>query len=94
MARIFVVCFLRSVSHAVRSTLHPNRLVRTHRSNLVNPTAVREVEARPRGGLTLILENGSKVPVSPRYVEPVMARPTSIPGAAFSSHSHSRQSVA
>jgi hypothetical protein len=70
---------------------NPDRLVRVHRSHLVNPTAVRELEARPRGGLTLILKNGSEVPVSPRYVDPVMARLTAVPGAAFSSQSPSRQ---
>jgi two-component system, LytTR family, response regulator len=64
---------------------HPDRLVRTHRSHLVNPSAVREMEVRPRGGLVLKLKSGSEVPVSCRYADNVMARLAIVPEAAFSS---------
>jgi hypothetical protein len=79
----------------IRTTLesvlqqHPARLVRVHRSHLVDPRRIVEVRAAPRGALVVRLCNGSEVPVSPRYAAGIWTLLASVPAAADSSHSAS-----
>lgn len=66
------------------------RLVRVHRSHLVDPQRIVEIRAAPRGALVICLCNGSEVPVSPRYAAGIRALFASVPAAADSSHTDSR----
>ena len=69
---------------------YPDRLVRVHRSHLVDRHRIVEIQAAPRGALVIRLANGSSVPVSPRYAPAIRPLVASVPPAANSSHSASR----
>jgi two-component system, LytTR family, response regulator len=76
----YVLVHARRARHIVRATLasleerlDPKFFLRVHRAAIVNIDEVREVH--DNGGLTLLLSNGSRVPVSRsrrRHVEPVL----------------------
>jgi hypothetical protein len=69
---------------------YPTRLVRVHRSHLVDPQRIIEIRAASRGALVIRLGNGTEVPVSPRYAAVIRTLIASVPAATDSSHSTSR----
>lgn len=69
---------------------YSTRLVRVHRSHLVDRQKIIEIRAASRGALVIRLTNGTRVPVSPRYAPVVRPLIASVPAVADSSHSTSR----
>jgi DNA-binding LytR/AlgR family response regulator len=69
---------------------YPTRLVRVHRSHLVDPKRIIEIRTASHGALVIRLANGTEVPVSPRYAAFVRTLIACVPAAADSSHSTSR----
>lgn len=69
----------RATMAEIEARLGPQGFVRTHRSWLVNPKAVREIAPQGSGDRTLTLTGGLEAPVSRRYAEAALA---AIPGLA------------
>lgn len=64
---------MRTTLAAVEAQLAAAGFVRTHRSWLVNPAHVTEIESEGSGDYGLTLGDGSKVPVSRRYPQAIEA---------------------
>jgi DNA-binding LytR/AlgR family response regulator len=58
---------MRTTLSGVDETLAPRGFVRTHRSWLVNPAHVAQIEAEGSGDFGLTLGDGTHVPLSRRY---------------------------
>lgn len=69
---------------------YPTRLVRVHRSHLVDPQRIVEMRVAMRGALLIRLRNGTEVPVSPRYAADIRRLIAFVPATADSSHPTSR----
>ena len=59
---------------ALEARLHPEELLRVHRSAFVRPSLVERVERPGKGSLNLVLRDGAIVQVGPNYVKDVTAR--------------------
>lgn len=58
---------VRSSLTSLEAQLHPSTFVRTHRSHIVNITAVRELLPLSHGDYNVVLESGHVVPLSRAY---------------------------
>ncbi|MDF2180261.1 LytTR family DNA-binding domain-containing protein [Aliiglaciecola sp. CAU 1673] len=66
---------LENFSHQYAGTF-----LRVHRSHLVNPKTIVDVIKGPRGNLLLVLQNTSRVPVSPGYRDALWQALNLVPG--------------
>lgn len=76
----YVILHTHLRSHMVRATISglekvfsPTLIRRVHRSSMVNLTTVEQVKRPGRGGLILVLTDGTEVTVGPNYAEAVSA---------------------
>jgi len=58
---------VRSSLNSLEAQLHPVTFVRTHRSHIVNITAVRELLPLTHGDYNIVLDSGHVVPLSRAY---------------------------
>ena len=65
---------LRESLAALEGRLDPARFVRVHRSVIVNIDRVRELRSAPDGGGTVVLRDGTRLPVSRRRKEALTMR--------------------
>ena len=68
------VYLVRQSLAALESRLDPARFIRSHRGAIVHIECVREIVRGDRGQVTLVLTDGSRISVSERRRDPVLAR--------------------
>ena len=64
---------IRSTIKQLEELLPSNQFIRTHRSNIVNIASIDRINTLPSGSGKVILQNGTDVPISKRYLSDLQA---------------------